>query len=122
MHIAHDRGDPEDVVHEAVHLAARHVRTVRRVAVSPEAEEAMARSLDGSLPFLLEFYGYEIRRIVMKDLETYLRDNEGKGCIEHVLRISPSADGRLHIYIHPAGVDGDTLDFYVMGNTLEALR
>ena len=59
----------------------------------------------------------------MKDLETYLRDTlTAAGCIDHALRASVDGEGRVTFYIHPLGADGDTLDFTVRGNTLEALR
>ncbi len=54
----------------------------------------------------------------MKTLETYLVDAEHKGVIDHQLRIQRGPGGEVRFYIHPANVDGDTLDFEVQGNCL----
>jgi len=54
----------------------------------------------------------------MKTLETYLVDAEHKGVIDHRLRIQRGRVGEVRFYIHPDGVDGDTLDFEVQGNGL----
>ena len=40
--------------------------------------------------------------------------------IDHRLRSSVSTDGKVTFYVHPDGVDGDTLDFVVGGNVLAA--
>lgn len=54
----------------------------------------------------------------MKTLDRYLTDNWARGVIDHVLRAHVNDKGVLTFYIHPQGVDGDTLDFLVEGNTL----
>lgn len=53
-----------------------------------------------------------------KTLEQYLADDIGRGVIDHHLRASRDADGKVTFYIHPAGVDGDTLDYVVRGNVM----
>ena len=54
----------------------------------------------------------------MKTLETYLTDAERAGVIDHRLRMQRGKDGRVQFYIHPASVDGETMDFEVQGNSL----
>lgn len=54
----------------------------------------------------------------MKTLETYLTDAERAGVIDHSLRMQRGKDGDVRFYIHPHGVDGDTMDFEVQGNAL----
>lgn len=51
-------------------------------------------------------------------LEAYLRDSCSRNVIDHSIRARVDSDGSLTFYIHPSGVDGDTLDFVVCGNTL----
>ncbi len=59
----------------------------------------------------------------MKDLEQYFRDAlKNPLGIDHGVRARIDEKGDVIIYIHPANVSGDTLDFKVAGNTLEALR
>ena len=58
----------------------------------------------------------------MKTLEQYLRENVQKGAIDHMIRASVDSDGWVTFYIHPHGVDGDTLDFSVSGDQLFALQ
>lgn len=58
----------------------------------------------------------------MKSLEQYLRENVQKGAIDHIIRASVDSDGLVTFYIHPHGVDGDTLDFSVDGNQLHAMQ
>ena len=38
--------------------------------------------------------------------------------IDHALRADVAADGTVSFYVHPHGVDGDTLDFVVAANQL----
>ncbi|MGH2505841.1 MAG: hypothetical protein ACRDHZ_00240 [Ktedonobacteraceae bacterium] len=40
---------------------------------------------------------------------------------DHALRVSRDPDGSIRFYIHPANVDGDTVDFYVTGNKLQVI-
>ena len=57
-------------------------------------------------------------------LEDLLRDYPDKfGPIgsEFTVRVSEEKQGFLHIYIHPSGRNGDTLDFWVDGNKLVPL-
>lgn len=54
----------------------------------------------------------------MKTLDTYLTENFERGVIDHALRANVDDEGALTFYIHPMGVDGDTLDFQVNGNSL----
>lgn len=59
----------------------------------------------------------------MKDLEQYFRDAlKNPLGIDHSVRARLNEKGDVIIYIHPANVSGDTLDFKVEGNTLESLR
>lgn len=53
----------------------------------------------------------------MKTIEEYLRDNYAKGVTDHVIRAQVS-DRWVSFYIHPQGVNGDTLDFDVNENQL----
>lgn len=55
----------------------------------------------------------------MKTLAEYLASNPGP---DHILRAGVRADGTATFYIHPMDQDGDTLDFYVSGNTLTPLQ
>lgn len=57
----------------------------------------------------------------MKTLETYLRQNHSRHVIDHALRVNVSANGMVTFYIHPQGVDGDTLDFTVVGDSLQPI-
>ena len=50
-------------------------------------------------------------------LEQYLRDCYTANVIDHSVRCRVVGDA-VTFYIHPAGKDGDTLDFLVNGNTL----
>src|SRR3546814_10926791 len=52
----------------------------------------------------------------MKTLEGYLLDAEHKGIIDHAVRMQRGPGGEVQLYIHPQGVDGETLDFRVQGN------
>lgn len=54
----------------------------------------------------------------MTSLEHYLRWNIERGVIDHQLRASVDNEGRVNFYIHPDGVDGDTLDFQCDFNSL----
>ncbi len=59
----------------------------------------------------------------MKNLEQYFRDAlKNPLGIDHNVRARLDEKGAVIIYIHPANVSGDTLDFKVEGNELEALR
>src|SRR3546814_19428812 len=51
----------------------------------------------------------------MKTLEGYLLDAEHKGIIDHAVRMQRGPGGEVQLYIHPQGVDGETLDFRVQG-------
>lgn len=55
----------------------------------------------------------------MKTLEDYLKENKDKAFLDHSLKFNfIDEDGRVHVYIHPLSVDGDTLDFIVKDNKL----
>ena len=57
----------------------------------------------------------------MKTLAQYLKDNQSAP--GHTLRAAYHASGAITFYIHPEGVDGDTLDFMVLGgNSLIPLQ
>ena len=58
----------------------------------------------------------------MKTLEQYLRENSNKGVIDHAIRAQINDNGWVSFYIHPHGVDGDTLDFDVNENQLFAAQ
>ena len=51
-------------------------------------------------------------------LEEYFRKNLDHNIIDHSLRVEISKDNIVYFYVHPDGVDGDTLDFSVHGNNL----
>lgn len=53
-----------------------------------------------------------------RTLESYLREALTTGVIDFQLRASTAGDGRVVIYIHPDGKDGETADFEVAGNRL----
>ena len=56
--------------------------------------------------------------------EQYLRDNLEKNVIDFSLRATFDHNGTkiVQFYIHPAYVDGDTVDFCVTGNTLVPVK
>lgn len=54
----------------------------------------------------------------MKTFEKYLAENLERGVIDHAIRVRAGEDGKPVFYIHPQGVDGDTLDFTVDANRL----
>lgn len=56
----------------------------------------------------------------MKTLEAYLIDAEHKGVIDHALRMTRGPGGEVRIVLHPAGVDGETLDLEVRGDHVSA--
>jgi hypothetical protein len=56
-----------------------------------------------------------------KTFEQYLRDAHDKGVLDHALRARVEANGVVKFYVHPAGQDGDTLDFAVTGDGLAVL-
>lgn len=51
-------------------------------------------------------------------LEEYLQENYGRNVIDHSIRCYYDKEGKVCFYIHPSGVDGNTLDFKVNGNEL----
>lgn len=53
-----------------------------------------------------------------KTLEHYLVTAMAAGLIDHKMRALKGADGKVTFYVHPAGADGETLDFVVRGNSL----
>ncbi|MEE9540519.1 MAG: hypothetical protein V3V85_03375 [Candidatus Thorarchaeota archaeon] len=57
-----------------------------------------------------------------KSLGTYLKESIEAGAIDHVLRASVDATGKLTFYIHPHGKDGDTQDYEVDENRLFCLE
>lgn len=57
----------------------------------------------------------------MKTLQEYLAANYDKHAIDHILRARVDPAGNVTFYIHPHGKNGDTLDFTVVGNTLQPL-
>lgn len=54
----------------------------------------------------------------MDTLATYLRGARTADAVDHVVRLFEVVDGCPLIYIRPVGVNGQTLDFYVVGNRL----
>lgn len=58
----------------------------------------------------------------MKTLADYIRENierkEPHSVSSHSLSAELHEDGKISFYIHPDGVDGETLDFWVIGNEL----
>jgi hypothetical protein len=57
---------------------------------------------------------------ILMTLEGYFRQSIIGGKIDFRLRICSSAQG-ISFYIHPLGADGETLDFYVRGDTVELI-
>lgn len=55
---------------------------------------------------------------VVTNLERYLRQNVGEGVIDFRVRAQLDQYGVVTFYIHPVGVDGETVDFRVSNNTL----
>lgn len=53
-----------------------------------------------------------------KSLEQYLIADIERGQIDHMLRATRDASGKVTFYIHPHGADGETLDFVVRGNAV----
>ena len=51
-------------------------------------------------------------------LEQYLKSNCERQVIDHAIRAEIGEDGNPRLYIHPSGVDGETLDFVVTKNQL----
>lgn len=53
----------------------------------------------------------------MKTLQEYLDKNFAHGVIDHAIRADVNSEiGQTSFYIHPSGVNGETLDFVVGGN------
>jgi hypothetical protein len=57
-----------------------------------------------------------------KSLEDYMRCNLDRNAIDHHLRASIDQKGCVRVYIHPQGVDGDTLDFIIDGDDVIPLK
>lgn len=55
-------------------------------------------------------------------LEEYFRKNLERNACDHRLRAQLDSDGGVVFYVHPEGVDGDTLDYAVSGDTLTAIK
>lgn len=51
-----------------------------------------------------------------KSLHDYLSDADSNGTLDHSMRATKGADGQIRFYIHPAGRDGETLDFELVGS------
>jgi hypothetical protein len=58
------------------------------------------------------------KRRRMTTLEEYLRQNVERNVIDHSIRAEIDDDGHVNFYIHPAYVDGETVDFTVDFNSL----
>lgn len=54
----------------------------------------------------------------MKTLQKYLQQNYFKANNEWTLKVHTDHGDRVHIYIHPTGRNGETIDFTVIGNKL----
>jgi hypothetical protein len=50
-------------------------------------------------------------------LHEYFTENHARGVIDHAIRANVDEQGRVSFYIHPQGVDGNTLDFWVLDDT-----
>lgn len=57
-----------------------------------------------------------------RTFEQYLRDAHAAGAIDHAVRARVDPNGAVSFYIHPAGRDGETLDFVVGGNGLSCIQ
>lgn len=57
----------------------------------------------------------------MKTLHVYLKENLERNVIDHAVRCVKGPNGEIDFYIHPSGVDGDTLDFTVHANELREI-
>lgn len=53
-----------------------------------------------------------------KTIEEYLASFLQEGVIDHHLRVSRDINGGLRFYIHPLEAGGETLDFYVIENSV----
>lgn len=51
-------------------------------------------------------------------LEKYLQQNLDNDVIDHSIRCVRGPNGEVDFYIHPSGVDGETLNLTVKGNDL----
>jgi len=60
----------------------------------------------------------------MRTLEQYFKDCSEKNIIDFSLRAEATKqyDTKTRFYIHPEGKDGDTLDFYVLENSLTTIQ
>lgn len=58
------------------------------------------------------------RKENMKTLQEYLNENYSKAHNLFTLSTYGPNDKYIHIYIHPQGVDGETIDFTLIGNHL----
>lgn len=57
----------------------------------------------------------------MKTLHVYLQENLDRGVIDHSVRCVKGPNGEIDFYIHPTGVDGDTLDFTIHANEISPI-
>lgn len=57
----------------------------------------------------------------MEILIDYLEENFEQDIVEHVLRVYVNRDGKTCFYIHPANVNGETLDFMVEEKSVESI-
>lgn len=58
----------------------------------------------------------------MRTLEEYFRDNAGNNIIDFSVRATVDVENKqVKFYIHPTGVNGDTMDFEVWQNDLRTL-
>jgi len=58
----------------------------------------------------------------LKSLEEYLRENFSKGIIDHAIRANIDSKDIVSFYIHPAGHNGDTLDYIVKRDNIARLN
>ncbi|WP_169306687.1 hypothetical protein [Cohnella pontilimi] len=54
----------------------------------------------------------------MTKLEEYLKQNFEKGSYEYWITVIQDSEGKVHLYIHPLNLDGETLAFVAEGNYL----
>lgn len=51
-------------------------------------------------------------------LEQYLSNDLDRNVIDHSVRAAKNEKGEASIYAHPSGANGDTVDYFVVGNSL----
>ena len=82
-------------------------------------EAAPSYPLEACLAHVADGDWYEMD--TQMSLQDYVEKYEKEGHQHHVMSLALDLSQRNHIYIHPDGIDGETLDFIVVGNSLHLL-